>query len=252
MRKKVSYTKVGLLLVLAFLASAVWLQSLKTVQARNTNKTQSTSHAFHVQSLGNIVALPNMVITDSATLANNNVWITGNYQPPAPICYTHCAPTGIQPFFEHFDGIAWKVIGGPAGEYGSLESLAALASNNIYAVGYTQGPNTTLLVEHWDGTAWTALILPFPAGTVYSQLHAALAFSATNVWIAGEYMNYQSQQHHPLVECWDGVKWNVVTVPGKTLTAIVALKPLNSATHTILATGKDVNNNTVLLQLSNS
>jgi hypothetical protein len=249
MMRKITCLKVGSLLFLAALGCALWAQVMYTAQASHT--LHETPAEVHTRLFSGIIQLPNMVIMDTASFSASDIWITGNYQPPPPTCYTHCYNMdGPQPFFQHFNGTQWQVINGPTGYYGSLDSLGAIASNNLYAVGFSQGPNVTPLVEHWNGTAWSVVNTPPPNGEVYGQFHAALAFSSTNIWFAGEYMDYQSQQHHPLINHWDGNKWNVVSVSDTTITSITAMKPLDQWSHTVLATGKDVNNNTVLLQLS--
>src|SRR5439155_14727954 len=67
----------------------------------------------------------------------------------------------------HFDGTSWHVVPSPQprSQYSeiaySLEDVSALAPNDVWASGtrtIEQGESlfTYPLVEHWDGTAWTA------------------------------------------------------------------------------------------------
>src|SRR5262249_47268633 len=57
----------------------------------------------------------------------------------------------------HFDGSKWKVVKSPVvSDTFWFNAVAAFSPRNAWAVGYdTNGA----LIEHWDGTAWTAAVL---------------------------------------------------------------------------------------------
>ncbi len=90
---------------------------------------------------------------------------------------------------EHWDGTSWSLVDGPfLGSAINLYGIAALASNNVWAVGYavngSLGFDSHPLTEHWDGTGWTIVAAPDPG-------KAAELLSATtvggSVWAAGAY-----------------------------------------------------------------
>lgn len=73
----------------------------------------------------------------------------------------------------------------------TLESLAAVSANDVWAAGtYLDDARDFLpvsLVEHWDGHSWT--IVPTPAEgapTGFDALHGIAAVSATDIWAVGE------------------------------------------------------------------
>jgi hypothetical protein len=73
----------------------------------------------------------------------------------------------------------------------ALESLAPLASNDVWAAGtYLDDARDFLpvaLVEHWDGHAWRIVPTPHSADpTAYDALHGIAAISATDIWAVGE------------------------------------------------------------------
>jgi len=59
---------------------------------------------------------------------------------------------------EHWDGTAWSVVSSPnptSRGNSFLEGIAAVAANDIWAVG--GGVGVGAVTEHWDGKSWTIL-----------------------------------------------------------------------------------------------
>jgi hypothetical protein len=105
---------------------------------------------------------------------------------------------------------------------GILNATAAVASNDIWAVG-TVGTSTTIssiqssepLIEHFNGTAWSVVRSPFPK--LGGELNGVVALASSNVWAVGQ-MNSTSTAGGfpitvPLIEHWNGTQWNVVASP---------------------------------------
>jgi hypothetical protein len=73
----------------------------------------------------------------------------------------------------HWDGTAWSVI--PSPNVGpevdnSLAGVAAVSSNDVWAVGTQQPTNLTdpsTLILHWDGSAWTIVPHISPRGRAF-------------------------------------------------------------------------------------
>ena len=93
----------------------------------------------------------------------------------------------------HFDGTSWKTIPSPnpgkcnQGNFGNvLTSIAAVASNDVWAVGFTFPCNALLqpMTMHWDGTKWTVVATPkLPFNN--NALNGVVAFASNNVYAAG-------------------------------------------------------------------
>jgi hypothetical protein len=68
-----------------------------------------------------------------------------------------------------------------------LTSIAGNASNNLYATGHysdSASGQTKTMVQHWNGSTWTALSTPMPGRA--QQLFGAFALPGTgNVWAVG-------------------------------------------------------------------
>lgn len=114
----------------------------------------------------------------------------------------------------HWDGAAWSVIPSPnvtPEVNNTLAGVAAVASNDVWAVGTQQPASLTdphTLVLHWDGSQWTIIPSPnFGGNSVGNHLVAAAAVSANDVWAVGY------SEAGTLAEHWDGVSWTLVSTP---------------------------------------
>jgi hypothetical protein len=130
---------------------------------------------------------------------------------------------------------------------GILNATAAVASNDIWAVG-TVGTgaspsaiqNSEPLIEHFNGSTWSVIRSPLPK--FGGELNGVLALASNNVWAVGQ-MNSTSTAGGfpitvPLIEHWDGIQWSIVASPnpspvlGAQLLAVAAISANN-----ILAVG---------------
>jgi hypothetical protein len=115
-----------------------------------------------------------------------------------------------------WDGATWNIVQtpNPGTELNHLNSVAALSTNDVWAVGLstnTFGASQTLVI-HWDGTAWSEV--PSANATQhYNNLKGIVALSANAVWAVGDYYVSQSGPLQTLVEHWDGTTWTVVSSP---------------------------------------
>ena len=158
-----------------------------------------------------------------AARAGNDVWAVGDYTDPN---------TGDnQTLVEHWNGTVWAVVASPnAGVDGGniLSGVAAVAGNDVWAVGSYIDPATTYkqtLVEHWDGSTWS--VVPSPnAGISDNWLTGMAAVAGTDVWAVGAATSSTSSAQ-ALLEHWNGTAWAVVPSPnggagGHQLTAVAA------------------------------
>ena len=101
------------------------------------------------------------------------------------------------------------------GRYISLFGISALASNDVWAVGYSdRGVGTVVyrpLIEHWNGTAWSVVASPRPMTDVV--LYAVAAISPADVWAVGRMSRTQVSAGYSVIEHWNGSAWSVVASP---------------------------------------
>ena len=122
----------------------------------------------------------------------------------------------------HWNGSSWTVVTTPnQGGSAIFNGVAATSASNAWAVGSIgPGPGVTTsaeepLIEHWDGSAWTAQTFAVP--TDGGTLTAVSAVSATNAWAVGHTGGEgQGTGQTTLIEHWDGTSWTRVTSPNAT------------------------------------
>ncbi len=146
--------------------------------------------------------------------ASNDIWAVGTY--------TNDGPTP-RPITMHWDGVEWSVIPTPdiPDLGGDLYSVAAIASNDVWAVGQhnidyvARGhPQRSMyqerdrvrdemqpLILHWEGAQWS--IVPTPHVEGGGRLSAISPVAPNDIWAVG---NYPRQ----LVMHWDGATWQIV------------------------------------------
>ncbi len=106
-----------------------------------------------------------------------------------------------------------------AGGRNVLTGIAAIAPNDIWAVGYFVYLSTDLyqtLADHWDGSTWT--VVPTPnLGAGNNVLTAVTVIGPNDVWAVGYWTpNNIAGKAQPLTEHWNGNSWSVVPAPPRT------------------------------------
>lgn len=111
-------------------------------------------------------------------------------------------------------GTGWSVFSSPnpTTNSNSLQAVAAISTNKVWAVGYsvygTQKNNVVkrTLIEQFNGTNWHVVTSP-NVGTGDNVLNGVSAISSTNAYAVG----YSSQG--ALVLHFNGAGWHVVSAP---------------------------------------
>jgi hypothetical protein len=98
-----------------------------------------------------------------------------------------------------------------------LLGVTAIATNDVWAVGWSQDPNgpqyvKRTLIQHFNGATWDIVGSANPDGDTISQLHSVSATSANDVWAVGSSYNGKLPSR-TLIEHWDGTQWRIVSSP---------------------------------------
>ncbi len=164
-----------------------------------------------------IIPSPNVgsvgdILSGVVAVSANDVWAVGD----ATVNFSTS-----QTLIEHWNGTRWKVISSPS--INSLENqlsgISALSANDMWTVGSATDNNTgsvQTLTEHWNGTQWSIVSSPNPAGQQVSinGLQAVAVVSTHDVWAVGYHQN-ASGNLQTLTEQWNGTQWVVVTSPNR-------------------------------------
>ena len=137
---------------------------------------------------------------------------TTSPSPTAPLC----VPT-------------WEIVqaADPGDAPHVLRSIAVISPAEAWAVGAsgdTISPDAVLL-ERWDGSAWTAEEVPGP-GSETNELLSVDAAEPNDVWAVGRTASGFGDR--PLVLRYDGTAWNLVAMPADltgVLTSVEAIAP---------------------------
>jgi hypothetical protein len=166
------------------------------------------------------VATPNTprlsnALIDVAAVAPDDVWAVGS------------SSTSIEPdarqftLVEHWDGSAWSIVRSPnpQPDFGAgnpvnnvLTGVAAFGQDDVWAVGESSDANSIgsrPLVEHWNGTRWTAVPVPHPGR--FGRLRSISGVSADDIWAVGDRESTGNQVS--LIEHFDGNAWSKIKSP---------------------------------------
>jgi hypothetical protein len=137
-----------------------------------------------------------------AAISPNDVWAVG--------ARSGSIPPGVsvaRTLVEHWDGHRWRVVPSP-NQHGSgqLTSLAVLASRDVWAAGGShsggeEAPDEAL-VEHWQGSRWVIVHVPYAGRVGYTGDLAAT--SSSSVWVDA----YDG--HNLDIARWDGHHWRAI------------------------------------------
>lgn len=145
-----------------------------------------------------------------AAVSTDNIWAVGEWNPNVTP-----TETGRRTLTEHWDGSTWQIVDSPNPTWqgldlATLEDVAAVSANGIWAVGYSQDFATlrsNTLIEHWDGTSWQIVPSPNPAGlNGPNELYGVAAVSTNDVWAVGS----AGTDSRSLIVHWNGTSWSAV------------------------------------------
>ena len=170
-----------------------------------------------------IVNSPNVANRDNqlsrvAFVSSNDVWAVGNSASSLDERRT---------LIQHWNGANWSIVPSPnAAErpINWLIGVEAVASNNVWAVGYSamsqssSSINRTLILR-WNGSTWSIVPSPNPRPhnpalgeyPVSNELFDLAVVSANDIWAVGHSYTFSNGQ--PLILHWNGVQWSNVPAP---------------------------------------
>ncbi len=142
--------------------------------------------------------------------ASDDVWAVGDRLPD---------PRHVFPLLEHWDGRRWAYSAGASlgGRQAWLTSVAALAPDDVWAVGYF-APGRRLpeapLIEHWNGASWS--LQPTDAltrlkGALPQTLASVAALAPDDVWVLGH--GVRGPGPSDVFLHWNGTSWQLFRGP---------------------------------------
>jgi hypothetical protein len=156
------------------------------------------------------------VASSITAVSATDIWLAGS------------ASAGATAEAMNFNGATWTVVPvQPPGGTNSavLNGVTAVAANDIWAVGEVRSPSglmVSTLTEHWNGSAWSIVPSPTPAGT-FPALTAVAARGSGDVYAVGFAQPSGNGVTQGLILRWNGSTWSQDTDPtGSTFSALYA------------------------------
>jgi hypothetical protein len=118
---------------------------------------------------------------------------------------------------EQYNGTAWSIVSSPT-RGGSisvaLPAVACASASDCWAVGSYEDSSLDegTLAEEYNGTAWSIVASPNPAGETAVELAGVACTGDGDCWSIGSYDDSGSDEH-TLAEYYDGSAWTVVASP---------------------------------------
>ena len=118
---------------------------------------------------------------------------------------------------EHWNGTSWADVSGvqPSGQQASvLYDVSCVTSSDCWGVGgqqtLLQGNDPDVLMEHWNGAAWSVAVTPPIGGLLFS----VSCVTATDCWAVGATLDPASGDTiGSLALHWNGLSWTSATLP---------------------------------------
>ncbi len=125
------------------------------------------------------------------------------------------------PLVQRWDGSTWslqRTATIPDSDGGGLFDVTCVTTSDCWAVGAVlgvagDGNPTGTLTEHWDGTGWSHVPSPTPAGTVGGILQSVSCASSSDCWAVGYGTDANGGALHAVAERWNGASWTIVAGP---------------------------------------
>lgn len=111
----------------------------------------------------------------------------------------------------------WEPVDVPSvGVSSEFKAVSGSASDNVWAVGSYQVKEyvpVRPLAQHWDGSAWQPVSVPYPDGFNNVVLNDVVDIGPDNAWAVGTASHTASLGSDPLLMQWDGTAWTDVKAP---------------------------------------
>ena len=151
-----------------------------------------------------------VTLTDVSCSSSTACTAVGHY-------YDASVPT-YKPLALRWDASQWTIQttpypSGGDGSDGKLLGVSCPSATSCTAVGTKSLNGTQAFAERWDGTAWSIVSVPNPAGATESDLEDVSCVSGSACMAVGWFKESGSQKG--LAESWNGTQWTPIATPGQ-------------------------------------
>jgi hypothetical protein len=127
-----------------------------------------------------------------------------------------------------------------------FSDVSCSAPSACLATGFgsvSAGDQWIAIAEYWNGTAWSVVSPPGPAGASGTALEGVSCNSATSCLVVGETLNSTDTASSSLAELWNGTTWVIEPTPqpvgstGSSLSSVSCISPIDCTAVGSFASG---------------
>jgi hypothetical protein len=110
---------------------------------------------------------------------------------------------------------SWQIVASPNSTANDgLGAVAVVSPSSVWAAGtaYGTSSNSTGLIEHYNGSAWSISATPALSGARYTYLTGLAADSASDAWAVGFELTSRSHTS-PVAVHYNGTSWSIAALP---------------------------------------
>lgn len=153
-------------------------------------------------------ALLGLALSGVSGASADDVWAAGSYIDS--LGATHV-------LLEHWDGAAWSLVSGLAGNCGA-GAVTAVTGTDVWAVGQCENMKKQVdypVSMHWNGSVWKRVSMPRPKKVPVPGVSVLGVTSAgsDDVWAVGQVVDLDGDTSNTIIEHWDGSSWSLVKHP---------------------------------------
>jgi hypothetical protein len=155
-------------------------------------------------------------IESSPNPGSGSANLSGVACPSAHSCFavgSYAVGSAQNALVEHWNGHGWGLLGAatPSNANGvGLTGVSCPALKSCFAVGsFSTSTTTNTLAEHWNGSSWSVVSSPNPAGSTAASLRGVSCPSGGSCFAVGVFVAGSTTE--TLAEHWNGHGWGLQT-----------------------------------------
>jgi hypothetical protein len=170
------------------------------------------------ESAWSVVSSPNPAGASESRLQAISCAATNNC---VAVGYSADASEKRSPLAETWNGTSWALASPVTANWATLKGVSCSSTISCTAVGLEVSSTGVALVEHWNGSAWTAESVPEPAPTNGVELKSVSCTSATSCSAVGAYESTVNtdgsglEKYEVISERWNGTAWKITGMAGE-------------------------------------
>jgi hypothetical protein len=108
---------------------------------------------------------------------------------------------------------SWSIVSTPTLADAGLSAVSCPSAASCFAVGIAFARTSQTVISHWDGSRWSIMTSPNPAGAVDPFFGGVSCPTTTSCFATGSAEYGVNRTARTLIEHWNGSRWSIVNSP---------------------------------------